>query len=128
MSPTSVAPAVRPFTATYRLQLHGGFTFEQAATVLPYLDALGISHVYLSPILTAVPGSTHCYDVLDHRSINPELGGRSGLERLADACHERSMGLIVDVVPNHMALVAPLWRNAPLWHVLAEGPDRKSTR
>ena len=122
MSPTSVAPAVRPFTATYRLQLHGGFTFEQAATVLPYLDALGISHVYLSPILTAVPGSTHCYDVLDHRSINPELGGRSGLERLADACHERSMGLIVDVVPNHMALVAPLWRNAPLWHVLAEGP------
>ncbi|MGO0575456.1 malto-oligosyltrehalose synthase [Ornithinimicrobium panacihumi] len=119
---TDPAPR-RPLTATYRLQLHAGFTFADALRVLPYVEALGASHVYLSPVLTAVPGSEHGYDVLDHRQINPELGGQDGLETLAAAVHERGMGLIVDVVPNHMALVSELWRNLPLWQVLREGPE-----
>ena len=79
------------------------------------------SHVYLSPILTAVPGSVHGYDVLDHTRVNPELGGREGLLRLAAACRRHGLGLVVDIVPNHMALVAPLWRNAPVWEVLRDG-------
>lgn len=111
-----------PLTATYRLQLHAGFTCADAAEVVPYLHALGVSHAYLSPVLTAVPGSEHGYDVLDHTRVNPEIGGRAGLEAFASACHEQGIGVVVDVVPNHMALVAPLWRNAPLWEVLRDGP------
>lgn len=121
--PAHDPPALRPLTATYRLQLHSGFTCIDALEVVPYVEALGASHVYVSPVLTAVPGSEHGYDVLDHTRVNPEIGGREGLEALAAACHERGMGLIVDIVPNHMALVAPLWRNEPLWEVLREGPD-----
>ena len=111
----------RPLTATYRLQLHADFTCADALQVVPYIHALGVSHVYVSPVLTAVPGSEHGYDVLDHTGINPELGGQEALEELAAACHERGMGLIVDVVPNHMAMVAPFWGNAPLWEMLREG-------
>ncbi|MFT4295482.1 MAG: malto-oligosyltrehalose synthase, partial [Micropruina sp.] len=114
-------PIARPFTATYRLQLHRDFTLDDAAAAVPHLAALGVSHVYLAPILTAVPGSKHGYDVLDHTAINPELGGRDALRRLAARCHEHSLGIVVDVVPNHMALVAPQWRNAPLWDVLRHG-------
>ena len=74
----------RPVPAsTYRLQLHGGFTFDQAAQIVPYLADLGVSHLYLSPILQAAPGSLHGYDVIDHTRINEELGGREGFERLA---------------------------------------------
>ncbi|GAA1146227.1 malto-oligosyltrehalose synthase [Ornithinicoccus hortensis] len=109
------------WTATYRLQLHAGFTFDDAAGVVPYLADLGVSHVYLSPVLTAVPGSMHGYDVLDHTRVDPELGGREGLERLAGACRDLGLGVVVDVVPNHMALVAPEWANAPLWEVLRDG-------
>lgn len=108
-------------TATYRLQLHAGFTFEDAAEVVPYLADLGVSHVYLSPVLTAVPGSMHGYDVLDHTSVSAELGGRPGLERLSSVCREHGLGVVVDIVPNHMALVAPEWANRPLWQVLREG-------
>lgn len=113
---------VRPFTGTYRLQLHAGFTLDDACGVVPYLADLGVSHLYLAPILTAVPGSVHGYDVLDHTAINPELGGRPALARLAHTAHEHGLGIVVDIVPNHMALVAPQWRNAPLWQVLREGP------
>ncbi|WP_066641060.1 malto-oligosyltrehalose synthase [Serinicoccus hydrothermalis] len=116
------APSTRPLTATYRLQLHAGFTCADAEQVVPYLHALGVSHVYLSPVLTAVPGSEHGYDVLDHTQVNPEIGGREGLESLARACHDVGIGVVVDVVPNHMAMVAPLWCNAPLWEVLRDGP------
>ncbi|WP_022925950.1 malto-oligosyltrehalose synthase [Serinicoccus marinus] len=116
------ATSTRPLTATYRLQLHAGFTCADAEEVVPYLHALGVSHVYLSPVLTAVPGSEHGYDVLDHTEVNPEIGGRAGLESLARACHDLGLGVVVDVVPNHMAMVAPLWRNAPLWEVLRDGP------
>nr|WP_269813376.1 malto-oligosyltrehalose synthase [Ornithinimicrobium sediminis] len=119
-----VTPATsnaHPVSSTYRLQLHSGFTFDHAAAVVPYLAELGVSHVYLSPVLTAVPGSLHGYDVVDHTQVNPELGGREGLLRLSAVCREHGLGLVVDIVPNHMALVAPLWRNAPVWEVLRDG-------
>jgi (1->4)-alpha-D-glucan 1-alpha-D-glucosylmutase len=108
-------------TATYRLQLHAGFTFADAERVAPYIADLGVTHLYLSPVLEAVPGSMHGYDVVDHGRVSEALGGRDGLERLADSARQHGLGLVVDVVPNHMALVAPLHRNAPLWQVLAQG-------
>jgi (1->4)-alpha-D-glucan 1-alpha-D-glucosylmutase len=115
-------------TATYRLQLHAGFTFADAARQLPYLHALGVTTVYLSPVLAAVPGSPHGYDVLDHGRINEELGGRAGLESLADQAHRRGLGVMVDVVPNHMAFVAPEYANAALWQVLEHGRDAATAR
>ena len=114
------SPAAR-FTGTYRLQLHSGFTLHDARATVPYLAELGVSHVYLAPILSAVQRSLHGYDVLDHTSINPDLGGRPALERLAADCHHHGLGIVVDIVPNHMALTAPQWRNAPLWDVLRHG-------
>ena len=108
-------------TATYRLQLHDGFTFADAAGLTPYLADLGVSHLYLSPVLTAVAGSRHGYDVLDHTRVNDALGGEAGLVRLADTAREHGLGLVVDVVPNHMALAAPESSNAPFWRVLREG-------
>jgi (1->4)-alpha-D-glucan 1-alpha-D-glucosylmutase len=110
-------------TATYRLQLHRGFTFADARERVPYLAALGISHLYLSPVLQPVPGSLHGYDVLDHTRLSDDLGGLEGFERLAATVREHGLGIIVDVVPNHMAFVAPEDANAPLWQVLAEGRD-----
>ena len=119
----TIAPAeTRPVTATYRLQLHAGFTFADAVQIVPYLADLGVSHLYLSPILTPVPGSEHCYDVLDHTEVNPELGGEDGLRDLASAAHGHGLGLVVDIVPNHMALAQQLWRNGPAWQVLRDGP------
>jgi (1->4)-alpha-D-glucan 1-alpha-D-glucosylmutase len=91
--------------ATYRLQLHSGFTFADATRVVPYLARLGISHVYASPILKARAGSTHGYDVIDHGQLNPELGTRADFERLAATLREHDMGLIVDVVPNHLGVM-----------------------
>lgn len=92
--------------ATYRLQLHRGFGFDAAAAHVPYLARLGISHVYASPVLTARAGSMHGYDVVDHASVNPELGGEDGLRRLVAALRAHDMGLVVDIVPNHMAVGA----------------------
>ena len=108
-------------TATYRLQLNHDFTFTNAAEQVPYLRELGISHLYLSPILTAMPGSMHGYDVVDHSAINPELGGRAGFETLVQAAHEHNLGIVVDVVPNHMAFAAPENLNHQLWQVLRDG-------
>jgi (1->4)-alpha-D-glucan 1-alpha-D-glucosylmutase len=110
-------------TATYRLQLHAGFTFADAEAVVPYVADLGCSHLYLSPVLQAVPGSMHGYDVLDHTRISPELGGEAGLEALAETARAHGLGLVVDVVPNHMALVAPEHANAALWDVLKHGRE-----
>lgn len=90
--------------STYRLQLHGGFRFEDAARLVPYLDALGVTDLYLSPILAAAPGSTHGYDVVDYGRLNPELGGEEGFARLAEACARRGLGVLLDVVPNHMGI------------------------
>ncbi len=90
--------------STYRLQLHAGFGFADAARVVPYLDALGVTDLYLSPVLAAEPGSTHGYDVVDHGRLNPELGGEEGFAALADACARRRMGILLDFVPNHMSI------------------------
>ncbi|MBI5164511.1 MAG: malto-oligosyltrehalose synthase [Magnetospirillum sp.] len=90
--------------ATCRLQLHAGFTFADAEGVVPYLAALGISHLYLSPILMARRGSLHGYDIVDHEALNPELGGMAGLERLHATLAARDMGIILDIVPNHMGV------------------------
>ncbi len=85
-----------------RLQLHKGFTFADAARLAPYMARLGISHLYSSPILTARTGSMHGYDVTDPTRINPELGGEDGFRRLVAALRAEGLGLIVDIVPNHM--------------------------
>lgn len=89
--------------ATLRLQFHKGFTFADAEKLVPYAADLGISHLYASPITAARAGSMHGYDVIDSTRVNPELGGEDGLRRLVDALKKRELGLIVDIVPNHMA-------------------------
>nr|MDT0667650.1 alpha-amylase family glycosyl hydrolase [Micromonospora sp. DSM 115978] len=80
-------------------------------------------HLYLSPILEAAPGSAHGYDVVEHGQLNPELGGAAGFRRLVTACRKAGLGLVVDVVPNHMAIGVPESTNATWWSVLLEGPD-----
>ena len=97
-----------PPTSTYRLQLTPSFGFEQAAGVAGHLDRLGVSHVYLSPILQAAPGSQHGYDVVDHTRISAELGGEEGFRAMVAAFREYGLGVVVDIVPNHMALPNPL--------------------
>ena len=90
--------------ATMRLQLHKEFTFDDAARLAPYMAELGISHAYVSPILKARAGSIHGYDVIDPTRVNPELDGEDGLRRLVAALRQAGLGLIVDIVPNHMAV------------------------
>ncbi|MDY0226176.1 MAG: malto-oligosyltrehalose synthase [Desulfomicrobium apsheronum] len=90
--------------AFYRLQLNSGFTFREAAGLVPYLDDLGISHCYLSPCLKARPNSPHGYDIVDHGMLNPELGSREDFEGFAAALDRHRMAQIIDVVPNHMAV------------------------
>jgi (1->4)-alpha-D-glucan 1-alpha-D-glucosylmutase len=90
--------------ATLRLQLHREFDFAAARRLVPYAAALGISHLYVSPILTARSGSRHGYDIVDHGAVNPELGGESALRDLVATLRVHGMGLIVDIVPNHMAV------------------------
>lgn len=107
-------------SATYRLQLQPDFPFAAAAKAVPYVAALGVSHLHLSPVLEAVPGSTHGYDVVDHSRVREELGGEEGLRLLADRAREHGLGIVLDIVPNHMA-TAPR-HNKALWEVLREGP------
>jgi len=90
--------------ATYRLQLGPDFDFARAAALVPYLAELGVSHLYLSPVTEARPGSTHGYDVVDHGKIREELGGEAGLEALRARCVEAGLGLILDFVPNHAGI------------------------
>ncbi|HEU0113805.1 MAG TPA: alpha-amylase family glycosyl hydrolase, partial [Thermomicrobiales bacterium] len=97
------ARAVIP-RATYRVQLHAGFTFDDARRIAPYLAKLGIGALYASPLFTARPGSLHGYDVTDYGVLNPELGTRDDFDRLAAALREHGLGLIVDFVPNHMGV------------------------
>jgi (1->4)-alpha-D-glucan 1-alpha-D-glucosylmutase len=90
--------------ATARLQLHRDFTFDDAAACVPYLADLGVTHIYSSPILRARPGSMHGYDIVDHSMVNPELGGEQGLHRLVSTLRSHGLGLLVDIVPNHMGV------------------------
>jgi (1->4)-alpha-D-glucan 1-alpha-D-glucosylmutase len=103
-------------SSTYRIQLRPGFGFDEARAILPRLDALGVSHVYASPYWAAQPGSTHGYDLLDPRRLNPELGTDDAFRAFTDALATRNMGHIVDFVPNHMA-ASP--RNV-WWHDVLE--------
>jgi (1->4)-alpha-D-glucan 1-alpha-D-glucosylmutase len=92
-----------PFRATYRLQLGTDLDFARARELVGYVAELGASHIYLSPSFQARPGSTHGYDVIDPGKVSDDLGGEEGLRALADTAHEHGMGLILDIVPNHMA-------------------------
>ncbi|BCZ24911.1 malto-oligosyltrehalose synthase [Mycobacterium senriense] len=114
-----------PVISTYRLQLRGessgfAFTFADAENLLDYLNDLGVSHLYLSPIMTATAGSSHGYDVTDPTTVSPEIGGKEGLARLSAAARARGMGLIVDIVPNHVGIGQPS-QNPWWWDVLQNG-------
>ncbi|MFD3696421.1 malto-oligosyltrehalose synthase [Streptomyces sp. NPDC058646] len=121
--PKPVTPA-----STYRLQLGPRFTFAAAGAAVPYLASLGVSHLHLSPVLEAVPGSAHGYDVTDHTQVRAELGGEAGLRELAGLAREHGLGVVLDIVPNHMAVPTPLRLNRPLWEVLRNGPDSPYAR
>ena len=108
--------------STYRLQLHHGFTFDDAAAIVDYVKALGISHVYTSPYLQATPGSMHGYDVVDHRKVNEELGGDAGHERFSQRLGELGLGQVLDIVPNHMSLGS---QNRYWWDVLENGTNSR---
>src|SRR4051794_6119914 len=90
--------------ATYRLQFHPEFTFDDATELVPYLRDLGISHLYASPLFRAVPGSMHGYDVIDQNELKPEIGTRADFNRLVSTLHRHGLKLIVDIVPNHMGI------------------------
>ena len=119
----SPSPDPGPRAATYRVQLHSGFTFDDAAAIAGYLAALGVSHLYCSPILQAAAGSTHGYDVVDPGRLNAELGGAPGYQRLAGHLAGAGLRQVLDIVPNHMALAGRA--NAWWWDVLENGPSSR---
>ncbi|WP_417218386.1 malto-oligosyltrehalose synthase [Arthrobacter sp.] len=106
--------------STYRLQIRPGFTLFDAVDLVPYLRDLGVDWIYLSPILTAETGSDHGYDVVDPGTVDASRGGRAGLEALSRAAHDAGMGVLVDIVPNHMGVATPRL-NHWWWSLLAEG-------
>ncbi|OLO07261.1 malto-oligosyltrehalose synthase [Salinicola sp. MH3R3-1] len=116
---------MRSIRATIRLQLHAGFTFDDARRQVDYYAALGVSHFYLSPFLASRTGSTHGYDGVDPTRVDPELGGEAGLARLVEALQAADMGILADIVPNHLAVGAenPWWQD-----VLAHGRDSDYAR
>jgi (1->4)-alpha-D-glucan 1-alpha-D-glucosylmutase len=112
-------PAAIPI-ATYRVQLTANFDFDAAASIVPYLKALGITHLYASPFMKSRKGSTHGYDIVDHAQINPELGGDAGFKGLSRALKQHDLGLILDFVPNHVGVH---FADNPWWlDVLEWGP------
>jgi (1->4)-alpha-D-glucan 1-alpha-D-glucosylmutase len=104
---------MRPILATYRLQFHAGFRLEDARRLVPYLRKLGVTHLHASPLLAARTGSMHGYDVTDPTRLNPALGTLDDLSALVSALHEADMGLVLDIVPNHMAASTenPFWED-----------------
>src|SRR5579884_2000624 len=107
--------------ATYRIQFHAGFTFRDAAQIIPYLRDLGITDLYASPYLKARPGSKHGYDIVDHRQLNPEIGSDADYEAMVQALHKHGLGQVLDIVPNHMGIAG----NENVWwnDVLENGPS-----
>jgi (1->4)-alpha-D-glucan 1-alpha-D-glucosylmutase len=106
--------------STYRLQFHAGFTFKAATDLVPYLHALGVTHCYASPYLKARPGSTHGYDIIDHASLNPEIGSDDDYNRMVEAFRQHGLGQILDIVPNHMGVAT---NDNSWWNdVLENGP------
>jgi (1->4)-alpha-D-glucan 1-alpha-D-glucosylmutase len=115
-------------TGTYRVQVRPGFGFDDVAAITDHLQALGVSHVYLSPILQPTPGSRHGYDVVDHSRLNSQAGGREAFERMVTALAARGLSCVVDVVPNHMAVPTPVRLNQALWSLLRDGPGSPFAR
>jgi malto-oligosyltrehalose synthase len=105
--------------ATYRLQFNEHFRLSDALALVPYLHELGVSHIYASPLFKASPHSVHGYDVCDFNRLNPEIGTEAELEKLVHALHKRKMGLVLDIVPNHMGIASP--ENLWWWDVLKNG-------
>jgi (1->4)-alpha-D-glucan 1-alpha-D-glucosylmutase len=112
--------ASRRPVSTYRVQLTADFTFDDAAAAVPYLGSLGVTHLYCSPWLESEPGSQHGYDVVDHTRVDTQLGGPDGLDRLVAACRAKGLGIVLDIVPNHMS-VAHEQLNSAWWSLLREG-------
>ncbi|MDJ0335590.1 malto-oligosyltrehalose synthase [Salinibacterium sp. G-O1] len=110
--------------STYRLQIRAGFDLDAAAELVDYLALLGVDWVYLSPILAAEQGSDHGYDVVDHSFIDASRGGAAGLEKLSAAAHSRGMGVLVDIVPNHVGVATPS-ANPWWWDLLLRGQDSR---
>jgi (1->4)-alpha-D-glucan 1-alpha-D-glucosylmutase len=110
--------------STYRLQIRESFDLRQAASVAGYLNALGVDWAYLSPLLTAEPGSDHGYDVIDHSTVDPTRGGEAALDVFATAAHEHGLGILIDIVPNHMGVATPKL-NAWWWDLLSFGRASK---
>jgi (1->4)-alpha-D-glucan 1-alpha-D-glucosylmutase len=113
-------------SATYRFQLSAGQTFADVAGLIDYLAALGITDVYASPIFKARPGSDHGYDVIDHGELNPELGGQAAFSQLASQLRRQEMGLLLDIVPNHMCIAGDA--NRRWMDVLENGPSSPDAR
>jgi (1->4)-alpha-D-glucan 1-alpha-D-glucosylmutase len=116
-----------PTVATYRIQLTPTFGFADTIDLLDHLASLGVSHLYLSPIAEAVPGSLHGYDVIDHTRVRSEFGGEDGLAALLDAADGRDLGVVIDHVPNHMS-VAEAHLNDRWWEMLRDGPSSDAAR
>ncbi|MEV5634026.1 malto-oligosyltrehalose synthase [Micromonospora tulbaghiae] len=113
--------------STYRVQVRPGFDLDATAELAGYLAALGVTHLYTAPLLTAIPGSTHGYDVADHRAVNPQLGGEPARARLVRALRAAGLGLVVDIVPNHAGVARPE-ANPAWWDVLRRGRDSAYAR
>ncbi|HSP30046.1 MAG TPA: alpha-amylase family glycosyl hydrolase, partial [Ilumatobacteraceae bacterium] len=109
-----------PLVASYRIQLTPTFGFAETVGLFDHLVSLGVSHLYLSPITEAVPGSLHGYDVIDHSRVRAEFGGEAGLTALLDSAEERGLGVVIDHVPNHMS-VAEAHLNDRWWEMLRDG-------
>src|SRR3954447_10806613 len=115
-------------TSTYRVQIRAEFGFDDVVEIAGYLDRLGVTHVYLSPILQPAPGSAHGYDVVDHGRLSSEARGLPAFQRMIAALRRTRLQAIADIVPNHMAVPTPLRLNAALWAVLRDGPDSEFAR
>ncbi|MFM9429198.1 malto-oligosyltrehalose synthase [Arthrobacter sp. MP_2.3] len=115
---------MRTPVSTYRLQIRPGFTLQDAAETVPYLKSLGVDWIYLSPILTAEKGSDHGYDVTDPSAIDPDRGGAEGLAAASKAAHDAGMGVLVDIVPNHVGVATPV-QNPWWWSLLQEGQQSR---
>ncbi|MBQ1041287.1 malto-oligosyltrehalose synthase [Micromonospora sp. C32] len=113
--------------STYRVQVRPGFDLDATAELAGYLAALGVTHLYTAPLLTATPGSAHGYDVVDHRAVNPQLGGEAARARLVRALRAARLGLVVDIVPNHAGVARPE-ANPAWWDVLRRGRDSAYAR
>ncbi|MDG4831279.1 malto-oligosyltrehalose synthase [Solwaraspora sp. WMMD1047] len=112
----------RPVSASYRIQVRPDFDLDRTAEVAGYLADLGVSHLYSAPLLAATPGSAHGYDVVDHRAVNPELGGEPARRRLVAALRAAGLGLVIDIVPNHAGVAVPA-ANPAWWDLLRRGQD-----